>query len=243
MKINIHERAADEFDEAIGWYELRSKGLGRRFRKSVTDQLKKIREWFPKEAGYETEMKFVPWKSALLKTEEGEYHALMGAFRSDERAAVLAYPEYGYESQKMFFSLKGRNIRYRKLEDLCPFRLGLLRGSVHTEELGQVRCLKTDFTGDETEAMKILLAGRVDIIVADKENLYYSMEKHFPGRADDVEPAYPPFHTKKVYTVFSKKFPAHRQYVKDYDEGIKRIQEDGTYEKILKKHGVRPLTE
>jgi len=32
MKINIHELAAEEFDEAIGWYELRAKGLGTRFR-------------------------------------------------------------------------------------------------------------------------------------------------------------------------------------------------------------------
>ena len=44
MKINIHELAAKEFDEAIEWYELQSKGLGRRFKKSVIDQLKKIKQ-------------------------------------------------------------------------------------------------------------------------------------------------------------------------------------------------------
>lgn len=52
MKINIHELAAKEFDEAIEWYEIQSKGLGKRFKKSVTDQLRKIKEnpnWFLKE--------------------------------------------------------------------------------------------------------------------------------------------------------------------------------------------------
>ncbi|MDM8550542.1 hypothetical protein QUF72_10705 [Desulfobacterales bacterium HSG2] len=29
------------------------------------------------------------------------------------------------------------------------------------------------------------------------------------------------------------------KYAKDYNEGIKRIREDGTYREILKKHGVR----
>ena len=41
--------AAQEFDEAIEWYELQSKGLGKRFKKSVTNQLKKIKQnpdWF-----------------------------------------------------------------------------------------------------------------------------------------------------------------------------------------------------
>ncbi|PIP39412.1 hypothetical protein COX18_10205 [Candidatus Desantisbacteria bacterium CG23_combo_of_CG06-09_8_20_14_all_40_23] len=52
MMINIHELAVKEFDEAIKWYEIQSKGLGKRFKKSVTDQLKKIKEnptWFLKE--------------------------------------------------------------------------------------------------------------------------------------------------------------------------------------------------
>ncbi len=41
MKIKIHELAAQEFDEAIEWYELQSKGLGKRFKKSVNSQLNK----------------------------------------------------------------------------------------------------------------------------------------------------------------------------------------------------------
>jgi len=53
MKIEIHELAALEFDEAIEWYELQSKGLGKRFKNSVTDQLKKVKQnpdWFLIEA-------------------------------------------------------------------------------------------------------------------------------------------------------------------------------------------------
>src|SRR3990172_6679720 len=52
MKINIHELAAKEFDDAIEWYENQSKGLGKRFKKSVTNQLRKIKKnpnWFLRE--------------------------------------------------------------------------------------------------------------------------------------------------------------------------------------------------
>jgi len=53
MKIKIHELATKEFDEAIDWYENQTKGLGKRFRKSVIDQINKIKKnptWFLIEA-------------------------------------------------------------------------------------------------------------------------------------------------------------------------------------------------
>ena len=52
LKIKIHELAAKEFDEAIEWYGIQSKGLGTRFKKTVVGQLKKVKQnphWFLKE--------------------------------------------------------------------------------------------------------------------------------------------------------------------------------------------------
>lgn len=51
MQVNIHELAAKEFDEAIEWYELQSKGLGERFKKFVIAQVNKIKmypKWYLK---------------------------------------------------------------------------------------------------------------------------------------------------------------------------------------------------
>lgn len=52
MQVSIHELAAKEFDEAIEWYELQSKGLGERFKKSVIVQVNNIKmnpKWYLKE--------------------------------------------------------------------------------------------------------------------------------------------------------------------------------------------------
>lgn len=49
MQVKIHELATKEFDEAIEWYELQSKGLGKRFKKSVIERIHKIKrnpDWF-----------------------------------------------------------------------------------------------------------------------------------------------------------------------------------------------------
>lgn len=52
MQVNIHELASKEFDEAIEWYELQSKGLGEQFKKSVIAQVNNIKmnpKWYLKE--------------------------------------------------------------------------------------------------------------------------------------------------------------------------------------------------
>jgi len=43
MKISIHESAAKEFDEAVEWYEIQSEGLGKRFKRSVMEQIGRIK--------------------------------------------------------------------------------------------------------------------------------------------------------------------------------------------------------
>ncbi len=44
MQVKIHELAAKEFDEAIEWYELQSQQLGKRFKRSVIEQITKIKK-------------------------------------------------------------------------------------------------------------------------------------------------------------------------------------------------------
>ena len=53
MTVKIHELAVEEFNEAINWYENQSHGLGNRFKKSVIDQVDKIKKnpgWYLLEA-------------------------------------------------------------------------------------------------------------------------------------------------------------------------------------------------
>ncbi|NQU66154.1 MAG: hypothetical protein HQ517_17990 [SAR324 cluster bacterium] len=59
MKIEIHELAAKEFNQAIDWYDLQSEGLGKRFQKTVVNQLKKVKknpDWFLRETDHTREI-------------------------------------------------------------------------------------------------------------------------------------------------------------------------------------------
>jgi len=52
LRVEIHEFASNDFNEAIQWYNSQSKGLGSRFKKAVVTQIGNIRKnpsWYPKE--------------------------------------------------------------------------------------------------------------------------------------------------------------------------------------------------
>jgi len=75
VKIKITELAAQEFEDAIGWYNMQSSGLGRRFKKEVLKQIKKIKvnpTWFlfEEEPIYKVFIPKFPYK-LLYTIEEG----------------------------------------------------------------------------------------------------------------------------------------------------------------------------
>ena len=76
MKIRIHELAAKEFDDAIEWYDQQSEGLGKRFKKTVTNNIEKIKnnpEWYLKESEdlYKAYIPKFPYK-VLFTAEKNE---------------------------------------------------------------------------------------------------------------------------------------------------------------------------
>ncbi len=73
MKVEIHELTQKEFDDAVVWYEMQNAGLGNRFKKTVIEQIKRIKKnptWFLVEDGpiYKVYIPKFPYK--ILDTVE-----------------------------------------------------------------------------------------------------------------------------------------------------------------------------
>lgn len=88
MLVRIHELAVREFDEAIEWYDLQSKGLGKRFRKSVIEQIEKIKKnpkWYLTEETnvHKAYVPKFPYK--ILFTIEGEQSIVVWAIAHTHR--------------------------------------------------------------------------------------------------------------------------------------------------------------
>lgn len=134
--------------------------------------------------------------------------------------------------------LKGRNIKYSKLEDLKPYTIGVGRGYSYPEKFISATYLKMEETTAAEHNIRKLLRNRIDLMVGSRKVILYLLQNNFPDSVNSLEILEPPLGALLLYVAFSKKSPDYQKKVEDFNRGLKMIKDDGTYEKILKKHGL-----
>jgi len=192
-----------------------------------------------KRMGYNCECFFVPWKRAFELGKQGRYDGLLGAFYSKERSEFFEYSKAISEEQLVFFSKKNNIIRkYSSLHDLKGFIIGVVRGYHYTDEFNNASYLTKDVATKTSDNIRRLIKGRLDLILASKLVVIHTLKKSYPKNVNSLIMLEPPLVTNKLYVPISKQNKKYKQIVQDFNSGLKIIKEDGTFDKIKKKHGV-----
>ncbi len=190
--------------------------------------------------GYTPEFRFVPWARALTLAIDGTYTALLAAYYTEERAEKLAYSEPIGATRVFLLKRKDDTITYTTMDDLKPYRIGHIRGSKVGEEFDEAEntFLTMEYVSDTEQSIRMLLLGRIDLVVEKEERLIQLLNTVFQEDAEKVEFIYPPLRVNHFHNCVSKTLPGYQQLVDDFNRGLQMIQEDGTLSTILKKHGI-----
>jgi polar amino acid transport system substrate-binding protein len=189
-----------------------------------------------KSVGYTTEVEFMPWKRALEMVMNGQNEALLAAYYTEERAVKMAYTESIGQTEIVFFKKKERDIQYSKLEDMKPYRIGIIRGASISNEFDSAAYLHKEEVRSPDLNIRKLLAGRVDLIVEQKAVILNFLRNQFPEHMNSVVPLELPLKVSQYYNAFSRDYPNYEKRVKDFNTGLKKIQSDRTYQKIIERH-------
>lgn len=187
--------------------------------------------------GYTLDIYFLPWKRAFEMTKNGNYDGLMLVSYKEERIQSLHYTDSILKEEGVLFSQKGRNITYTKLEDLSPYIIGVMRGSMLAELLLSKNLKVEEVTTHEQNIQKLIGRERIDLIASQKLSLLGIINAQFPEWKDKIEIVMPPVHVGYLHNVISRNNPNHETIVKDFNIGLQKIKSDGTFTKILEKHG------
>ncbi len=191
-------------------------------------------------AGYTPEFVFVPWARALIKSTEGEYDVLLAAYYTEERAEKLLYSKPIGKTEVFLLKLKNRNINYKTIADLKPYRIGHIRNSKVSPEFDEAEknYLDIEYVHNTEQNIKKLLAGRIDLVVEKRERIDQLLNTTFRKDAHKLELVYPPLNTNYFHNCVSRKKPDHEQIIADFNKGLKMIRDDGTRKNILEKYGI-----
>ena len=191
-----------------------------------------------KRAGYEMELHFMPWKRALEMTKKGKYDGLLGAYYNDKRAESFYFTDPVSNNEESFIQKKGKGIAYTTLDDLKPYKIGGLRGSAPMAELLE-QGFKAEETNDEIMSIKKLNADRLDLVIIGKQQFYYALshDETLASLKEAFEVIEPPFKSYGLFCPITKKKAEGNEIVKKFNQALKEMKSDGTYDKILARFG------
>ncbi len=188
-------------------------------------------------AGYTIVVNFMSWKRAIETTKRGDYDGLMLASYKEDRVEHLHYTDPVINEEGVLFSKKGGVSTYTSFEDLAPYTVGAMRGTLLSDML-IAKNIKVEDVSNHELNIKKMMAGRVDFIVGQKLILLSVINTKFPELKDSIQIVTPPLHVGGLHNVISRKNPNHETIVTDFNKGLQAIQADGTFAKILQEHGL-----
>ncbi len=195
-----------------------------------------IREAY-KRKGYDLEIKYMPWARALKMAKAGKHDGYFPEYFSEglknDYKVSTAFPG----GPLGLFKTKSTTIKFSSINDLLPYRIGVVRGYVNTKEFDDAGFLNKEEAKDDLTNFRKLFKKRIDIVVADKFVGKYLVAKNMPEKLPELEFIEPALEIKDLYVCISKKTSKSGAKFKALEEGLKEITADGTVQKILKKHG------
>lgn len=185
-----------------------------------------------KRVGYESRAEYLPWARAIKVTMEGESDVTIGYY-SEERLEKISYSDPIGKAELVLFQRKDRGITYSKLEDLTPYLIGMQRGAAINEEFDKATYLKKEPGDSPRINLNKLFAGRIDLLLEQRGVIQQYLVKEFPNEMHAIAAVEPPVVVKGYYCAFSRKRPHYEEKIKDFNEGLKIITDDGTLKKIM----------
>ncbi|MEY1557605.1 substrate-binding periplasmic protein [Yoonia sp. R2331] len=139
-----------------------------------------------KNAGYEPDFRFMPWRRGLEAVRRGTFHASSFWYFSEERNADFIHVGPVSSERLVFFHRTDRTLPdWQDLSDLSGLRIGAVPEFTYTPELWELaeNGTLTVVTAPTDEAnLKKLMSGRIDLFPMSEMNGLRLIEELFSGQ-------------------------------------------------------------
>jgi len=182
-----------------------------------------------KAMGYQLKVDFFPWSRAiaLAKDSNSGYAGYFPDYFSDENSKNFIYSDAMGSSPLGFAERKDKSISWTTLEDLKPYRIGVVQDYINADEFDVMianKTLKSSVTTTDEKNLKKLVSKRVDLAVVDKNvmNYLFKTNQSLAQKASEAQFNSTLLEDKKLFICF-KKGPKGEDLARIYNEGLKKI--------------------
>ncbi|WMM25299.1 transporter substrate-binding domain-containing protein [Tissierella sp. MB52-C2] len=183
-----------------------------------------------KEMNIEIEVNLLDWTEAIKAMDNGHYDGIEGmSFSGDRQEKYI----FGAEYITVFhsaFALENRQ-DIKDLINLYKYRVAVQKNDVGFEIITRASSNKNPISifvvSSHEDALKLLLEGRVDLVVGNKLTILHYAEKQ--GFKNKLKLIGSPIHLTKYGIAFKK---GNEAIANKFRMGMKKIKDNGKYEEI-----------
>lgn len=171
--------------------------------------------------GVEADVSFYPWKRCYSMVLAG---AAWGAFPyswTEERASEVLFSDPISYSDTAWFHVDAPPLEhYEKLEDMKGVRIGGVAGYFYEEALRKAN-LEVEFAPDEVSIFRMLLAGRVDVVIMNQLVAQRIIREHFPAQGGRVSMLSGLYSRDKLRMIVSPAYPDARNLLEAFNAALR----------------------
>jgi len=189
--------------------------------------------------GYDVEIKFMAWKDAVEATREGDYDALLGAYRTRERAANYYFTAPVGQVRTGFFKRRDAEISFSELKELKKYKIGVVEGYATSKKFDSADFLKKIPVVNLDTGLKQVYKGVLDLMADSRAVGKYhikNLENQNPGISTKIEFIRPFLAMNKIYVAISKKATNAQKKLIHFNQGLMKIYRNGTFRRIKNEH-------
>ncbi len=182
--------------------------------------------------GYQLEVTFFPWSRAINQARnlDSQFVGYFPEYYSKQTARQFNYSHSIGSSLLGFAQRKGMKITWNTLSDLSSYQIGIVQDYINTEEfdlLVKEKKLQTSLTISDTNNLKKLISGRVDLAIIDNNVMDYllSTNKSLKSKAHLAEFNSKVLEDKQLFICF-KVNDEGTNFQEIFNQGLKLIKND-----------------
>lgn len=199
-----------------------------------------VREAF-KEVGQDVDFFFYPWKrahnNALTKKT-----LLISANDTLERRQIFFYSNpYDNAASYLIGLKKNKYIYDGNVQSLKNYRIGVLSGHYLVKMFQDAGVNNIIEVSNDIQNIKMLFAGRFDFIALSKKPAIAILknEANINKTLAQIIFFEPPLRDNPVHLIAHKDMPKSKEIILNFNKGLKKIKENGTYDLIMRKYNLQ----
>lgn len=191
-------------------------------------------------AGYTSSFALKKWPDDLEQTRLGVYDIIASVWLTEDRETDLVFSDPIFENRIKLMVRTDSDIKISDPEALKGYRVGVVEDYAYTQGAYSKLPIEIIKASTVEENLQLLLAGDIDIAIADEHVARYTLNNKIPGGIKQIRFARNALSTRQLRVAVSRKRSDAEQIISDFNDALQGMKDDGSYQGILHQFRISP---